>query len=146
MKEKNKLGFKKKFMRLVIVLAVLAGMTTTVAAINPYGITDKIKDGISDAKEVAEGVAYVNDHKEAVVSIYDEYKAGNISQQELVEKVSNEIDVDYVYGLINEHCPAELKEKIDNYLTSLENGGVDVYSYLPDGVDVSDGKIFDYER
>ena len=145
-KEKTKLGFKKRFMRFVIVLAVVAGVTTTVAAVNPYGITDKVKDGINDAKEIAEGMAYVNEHKDAVVSIYDEYKAGNISQQELVERVSKEIDIDYAYNLINEHCPVELKEKIDNYITNMENSGVDVYSYLPDGVDVSDGKIFEYER
>lgn len=95
-------------------------------------IADDVKQGVETAGDYAEAVAYVAKHQEAVMDTYELYKSGEITKEEMVELVAEEIDVEYVYEFLEKYGNEEVKEKVSTMLIKLENDGINLDDYLDD--------------
>lgn len=131
-KEKQKKSLKSRLLKLAVTLTVIATVIGGTILFNPFDIVGKIKTGTQKAQDFTAGVAYINDNKEVVIGLYNDYKNGTLTKEELIQKVTTELDVEYIYNFIDEFGTEEIKAQVNDYLKQLEESGVDIEAYLPD--------------
>lgn len=91
---------------------------------------ESVKTGVETAKDYAEAVGYVAEHKDAVMESYEKFETGEITKQEMVEEIIEEVDVEYVYNFLEKHGTEEVKQQISTMLKDLENSGINIYDYV----------------